>query len=168
MYSVCESPLEKTHLLTCTKRRFHYENTPIQTYRKFHLQNLKIFRKKSYIFHIFAQSIDCEYSLEPPRRGGSNKYPHSMFLSRNKKYNVYTCKPQFYCTKMGFKWIKIIKASFRDEICLRTRAVWSEPLLSRGRNFASMAIWKRPLNILIRLCECAGCSESSLGAHVRR
>ena len=26
-----------------------------------------------------AQNIDCEYSLEPPRRGGSNEYPQSMF-----------------------------------------------------------------------------------------
>ena len=23
--------------------------------------------------------MDCEYSLEPPRRGGSNEYPPSMF-----------------------------------------------------------------------------------------
>ena len=28
--------------------------------------------------------------------GGSNKYPQSMFLSRNKKNDVYPCKPQFY------------------------------------------------------------------------
>ena len=35
--------------------------------------------KKSDIFHISAQNIDCEYSLEPPRRGGSNEYPQSMF-----------------------------------------------------------------------------------------
>ena len=41
--------------------------------------------KNSDIFHIFAQNIDCGYSLEPPRRGGSNEYPQSMFLSRNKK-----------------------------------------------------------------------------------
>ena len=33
--------------------------------------------KNSDIFHIFAQNIDCGYSLEPPRRGGSNKYPQS-------------------------------------------------------------------------------------------
>ena len=32
-----------------------------------------------YIFHISAQNIDCGYSLEPPRRGGSNEYPQSMF-----------------------------------------------------------------------------------------
>ena len=31
------------------------------------------------IFLISAQSIDCGYSLEPPRWGGSNEYPQSMF-----------------------------------------------------------------------------------------
>ena len=31
------------------------------------------------IFLISAQNIDCEYLLEPPRRGGSNEYPQSMF-----------------------------------------------------------------------------------------
>ena len=41
------------------------------------------------IFLIFAQNIDCGYSLEPPRRGGSNEYPQSMFWSKNKK-NRYT------------------------------------------------------------------------------
>ena len=49
--------------------------------------------KNSEIFHISAQNIDCWYSLEPPRRGGSNEYPQSMFLSRNKKNNIYPCKP---------------------------------------------------------------------------
>ena len=29
--------------------------------------------KKSDIFHISAKNIDCGYSLEPPRRGGSNE-----------------------------------------------------------------------------------------------
>ena len=36
------------------------------------------------IFLIFAQNIDCGYTLEPPRR-----YPQSMFRSKNKK-NRYT------------------------------------------------------------------------------
>ena len=31
------------------------------------------------IFLISAQNIDCGYSLEPPRQGGSNEYPQSMF-----------------------------------------------------------------------------------------
>ena len=76
---------------------YHYENTPIQIYRKFHLQETENFQIKiSDIFHISAQNIDCGYSLEPPQRGGSNEYPQYMFLSRNKKNNVYPCKPQFY------------------------------------------------------------------------
>ena len=36
--------------------------------------------KKNLTFFIFsAQNIDCEYSLEPPRRGGSNKYHNLCF-----------------------------------------------------------------------------------------
>ena len=31
------------------------------------------------IFLILQKNIDCGYSLEPPRRGGSNEYPQSMF-----------------------------------------------------------------------------------------
>ena len=31
--------------------------------------------KNSDIFHIYDQNIDSGYSLEPPRRGGSNEYP---------------------------------------------------------------------------------------------
>ena len=65
-------------------------------------------QNSDFFFHISAQNIDCGYSLEPPRRGGSNEYPQSMFLSRNKKNNVYPCKPQFYYIKVGFKGVKII------------------------------------------------------------
>ena len=36
------------------------------------------------IFLIFAQNIDFGYTLEQPRRGGSNEYPQSMFCSKNK------------------------------------------------------------------------------------
>ena len=33
-----------------------------------------------YLFFLFLlQNIDCGYSLEPPRGGGSNVYPQSMF-----------------------------------------------------------------------------------------
>ena len=69
----------------------HYENTLIQNYWKFYHQKVKIFRlkkKKTDIFPIPAQNIDCKYSLEPPRQGGSNEYPQSMFLSRNKKNDI--------------------------------------------------------------------------------
>ena len=62
--------------------------------------------KNSGSFHSSAQNIDCGNLLEPPRRGGSNKYPQAMFFSRNKKINVYPCKPQFYCIKVVFKGVK--------------------------------------------------------------
>ena len=80
---------------------FHYENMPIQIYWKIYHQKNEIFYiQNSDIFHISVQNIDCGYSLEPPRQ--------SMFLSRNKKNNVYSCKPQFYYIKVGFKGVKII------------------------------------------------------------
>ena len=37
-----------------------------------------------------------------------------MFLSKNKKNNVYPCKPQFYYIKVGFKGVKIISVCFHD------------------------------------------------------
>ena len=70
---------------------------------------MKIFKEKnSNIFNISAQNIDCGYSFEPPRRGGSNGNPQSMFLIRNKKNNVYPYKPQFYHIKVGFMGVEII------------------------------------------------------------
>ena len=87
----------------------HYENTSIQIYRKISSPKTENFQiKYSDIFHISALNIECGYSLEPPRRGGSNEYPQSMFLSSNKKNNVYPCKPQFYYIKVGFKGVKMI------------------------------------------------------------
>ena len=75
---------------------FHYENTPIQICRTFHLQKVNFSDEKFWYCHISAQNIGCGYSLEPPRRGGSNEYPQSMFLAKIRKNNVYPCKPQFY------------------------------------------------------------------------
>ena len=63
--------------------------------------------KNSYILHISDQNKDCGYPLEPPSRDGSNEYPQSMFLSRNKKNNVYPCKLQFYYIKVVFKGVKV-------------------------------------------------------------
>ena len=73
-----------------------------------------------------AQNIDWGLLLEPPLRGGSNDYPQSMFLSRNKKDNVYPCKPQFYYIKVGFKWSKLYMRVF---VISKFRNVWSKPIL---------------------------------------
>ena len=74
----------------------HYENTPIQIYRKSHLQKLKNFWQKIDIFFlIFAQNIDCGYSLELPQRGSSNEYPQSMFWEKIRKIMYTPVNPCF-------------------------------------------------------------------------
>ena len=54
-----------------------------------------------YLFFLFLlQNIDCGYSLEPPRRGGSNVYPQSMFWSKNKKnIKVFVAKFSIFTAK---------------------------------------------------------------------
>ena len=61
----------------------------------FTIKNWKFSDKNSDIYHISAQNIDCEYSLEPPRRGGSNEYPQSK-----------VCFPgALLCVQDGFRLI---------------------------------------------------------------
>ena len=98
---LCTLNMFKFYFITKTRLFKYTENFTI---KKLNFSN----KKKSDISHVSAQNIDCGYSLEPPRRGGSKEYPQSMFLSRNKKNNVYPCKPQFYYIKVGFKGVKII------------------------------------------------------------
>ena len=78
---------------------------PIQIYRYFFSPKTENFQiKNSDIFHISAQNIDYEYSLELPRWGGSNEYPQSMFWAEIRKNNV----------KVGLKGVKMIQVCFRD------------------------------------------------------
>ena len=58
----------------------HYANMPVQYTAIFHGCKNDNFQMNFFdIFLIFAQNIDCGYTLEPPQRGGSNEYPQSMF-----------------------------------------------------------------------------------------
>ena len=62
----------------------------------FTTKNWKISDKKNFdIFHISAQNIDCGYSLEPPRRGGSNEYPQYMFWAEIRKITYTPANPSF-------------------------------------------------------------------------
>ena len=67
----------------------HYENMPIQTPENCTTKDKKKHffsnKKTSDIFHISAQNIACEYSLEPPRRGGSNEYHNLCFSAKIRK-----------------------------------------------------------------------------------
>ena len=60
---------------TITKTRL-FKNMYIKNFTS---KNRKFSDKNSDILHISAQNIDSGYSLEPPRRGGSNEYPQSFF-----------------------------------------------------------------------------------------
>ena len=51
------------------------------------------------IFLIFAQKLNCEHSLEPPRRGGSNEYPQSMFWA-----TAWKISELFYLKIFNFWW----------------------------------------------------------------
>ena len=77
---------KKINVHPCKPQFFLYKNAV--SLRKHAYSNLlKILLPKyenfqikiSDIFHISAQNIDCGYSLEPPRRGGSNESPQPMF-----------------------------------------------------------------------------------------
>ena len=76
---------------------------PCNKQRFFELKHLKFSAEKIDIFLIFAQNIDCGYSLEPPRRGGSNEYPQSMFWSKNKKNRYTPANPSFTIQKWGLR-----------------------------------------------------------------
>ena len=80
--------------------------------------------------------------------------------------------PQFHvCYKYGRN---VRKSSLwhvypkNTQISLHIRAVWSEYSLFARRNFALWLSKMLSVKILIRLLECTGWSESSLGGHVRK
>ena len=78
-----------------TKQK-HYENLPMQYTEIFKVVKIEKFQWNFFdMFLIFAQNIDCGYTLEPPCRGGSNEYPQSMFWSKNKKNRYTPANPSF-------------------------------------------------------------------------
>ena len=66
--------LDFTHVIITKTCLYNFD--PLKPH--FHIVKLG-FTGVYIIFLIFAQNIDCGYLLEPPRRGGSNEYPQSMF-----------------------------------------------------------------------------------------
>ena len=57
--------------------------------------------------------------------GSSNEYPQSMFLSRNKKNNVYPCKPQFYYIELYKNVIMMLLFFFFQKISFQKRLLIS-------------------------------------------
>ena len=110
---------------TITKT-YRYNFDPIQP----HFYIVKLGFTGVYITLISAQkhSIDCRYSLEPPRRGGFNEYPQSMFLAKiwqisqflSENFQVLVLKFSFYLNRRVFvmqnnagwrqiQWISLVR-----------------------------------------------------------
>ena len=88
--------LPNKDLTQTTSNCHHSENLPMQYTKNFFSSKIENFHQKNFdIFLMFAQNIDCGYTLEPPRRGGSNEYPQSMFWSKNKKNRDIPAYPSF-------------------------------------------------------------------------
>ena len=87
-------------------------------------------------FLISAQNIDCGYSLEPPRRGGSNEYPQSMFWAEIWKIS------EFFIGKFSFLVVKFSAYLNRHVFVMDPYAyvmyfvslrLWSETILGSHR-----------------------------------
>ena len=75
------------HIITETRLFNYIEN--------FTSKNWKNSDKNILFFHISAKNTDCGYSLEPPRRGGSNEYPQSMFWAQKREIIYTLVNPSF-------------------------------------------------------------------------
>ena len=76
------------YIITKTRLFKYMENFTSKKTENFQIKN-------SDIFHISVQNIDCGYSLEPPRWGGSNEYPQSMFYAVIRKIMYTPVNPSF-------------------------------------------------------------------------
>ena len=92
--SIRQPFISKCNLLTerYSLRKRAYSNilktSPLKTEKKKSDKNSNSFR-------ISAENIDCRYSLEPPRRGGSNEYPQSMFSEEIRRIMYTPVNPSF-------------------------------------------------------------------------
>ena len=80
--------------------------------------------KKFDIFLIFAQNIDCGYTLEPPAE--AVRVPTIYVLEPKYEIKVYPCKPQFHYIKVGCKGAFITRTCLHDVfLCMCKKQVLS-------------------------------------------
>ena len=73
------------------------------------------------IFLFLFKNIDCGYSLEPPRRGGSNEYPQSIFLAEIwKNIRIFIRKFPFLEVKFSNYLNRLVFVMNVDAPCLRS------------------------------------------------
>ena len=72
----------------------------------------KFSNKKFWYLSYFCSKHRLWVLVRTASTSGSNEYPQSLFLSRNKKNDVYPSKPQFCYIKVGFKGVKLYRRVF--------------------------------------------------------
>ena len=88
-----------------------YHNTKTCLFKyieNFSNKNWKLSNKIFDIFHISAQNIDFEYSLNRLAGVVLTRTHILCVWAEIRKNNVNPCKPQFYYIKVEFKGVKII------------------------------------------------------------
>ena len=94
--TVHEFPGHSSHMSILVRSKAHFLGNITKTY----LYNFDILKPHFYIvklgftevyvvFLLSAQNIDCGYSLEPPRRGGSNEYHNMYFEQKYEKHQIF-------------------------------------------------------------------------------
>ena len=117
------------------------------------------------IFLISAQNIDCGYSLEPPRRGGSNEYHNLCFEQKYEKISEFFYLKIFSFWRWNFLYIWIGVFSYRRLNNKQGRSRWDgyiwmwipQPLPRTGENVPSDMCALRRLN---SACACAQSDQS--------
>ena len=64
---------------------------------------LRLYITKTHLFKYIEYFTSKNWSILDKNSDIFNISAQNMFLSRNKKNNVYPCKPQFYYVKEGFE-----------------------------------------------------------------
>ena len=86
------------------------------------------------IFLISAQNIDCGYSLELPRQGGSNAYPQSVFWAEIWKISEFFLSEKFWFLEVKFSLYlnrRVFVMMFEDTFLFEVALNVSQPVALR-------------------------------------
>ena len=73
------------------------------------------------IFLFLLKNIDCGYPLEPPRRGGSNEYPQSMFWAEIWKISIFYFENlHFVVVKCSVYLHRFVFVIERERVCWKS------------------------------------------------
>ena len=81
--------------------KLHMKTCPCNIWRFISAVKIKNFSGKFRYFNIFAQNIDCGYTLEQPHGDSLNECPQSLFLIKIRKIGICLLTPVECYIKVG-------------------------------------------------------------------